>query len=598
MDEQALTLDDYLAILKRRKWQLIVPAALLPIIAVLAAVFIPAVYRSEATILIEQQEIPADLVRTTVTSFADQRIQIISQRVMTTPNLSTIIERFDLYPDIRRRQSINAAVEQMREAVDLQMISAEVVDPRTGRPQEATIAFSLAYESPSPTLAQKVANELVSLFLNENIRQRQEAVKQATTFLAAESNRLAEQISALEANLATFKEKHSDNLPEFAQLNRELMARTEARLRDNQQALRTLSEQQVYLESELAQLSPTGGTAAPASSREAHLQELEAQYAGIASRYSADHPDRVQIEKEIAALRQQIGQSGIAAIESRLAELSGELAVLRERYAEAHPDVAALKRSIAATQSELAKAKRRGASGGADWSASEATNPAYVQISGKLDSTRIEIESLLQARKDLQKDLSRLESRITEAPRIEQEYRALTRDYDNAMQKYKEVRDKEMQAQLAEALEIDRKGERFTLIEPPVVADEPIKPNRLGIVILGMVLSVGAGVGHVALRELLDQGIRGARAVQLITGAPPLAAIPYTWVAAERGRRTRRRFALAGAAVLCVLAGIAAVHFFVMPLDVLWFTLLRRIETYLPTASLMQAIAGPQTCNA
>ena len=132
------------------------PAALLSIVAVLAAILLPAVYRAKATILIEQQEIPADFVRTTVTSFADQRIQIISQRVMTTRNLSAIIERYDLYPEIRRRQSINAAVEEMREAIDLQMISADVVDPRTGRPQQATIAFSLAYENESPTLAQKV----------------------------------------------------------------------------------------------------------------------------------------------------------------------------------------------------------------------------------------------------------------------------------------------------------------------------------------------------------------------------------------------------------------------------------------------------------
>ena len=481
MDEQLLTLEDYLAILKRRKWQLIVPAALLSLVAVLAAVFLPAVYRAKATILIEQQEIPSDLVRTTVTSFADQRIQIISQRVMTTRNLSTIIERYNLYPDIRRRESINAAVEEMREAVDLQMISADVVDPRSGRPEQATIAFSLAYENEGPTLAQKVTNELVSLYLNENIEQRKAAVEQATTFLAAEGNRLGEQINSLEEQLAAFKEKHGDNLPEFAALNRELMARTEARIRDNAQAVRTLSEQQVYLESELAQLSPTAGAGAPGSSREAHLQELEARYAGIASRYSPDHPDRVQIENEIAALRQQIGQSGIAAIEARLADLNGELAVLRERYSEAHPDVGALKRSISATQAELAKAKRSSSSGARQWSLPGATNPAYMQLSAKLDSTRLEIESLRQAGTDLDQELARLEARITEAPRIEQEYRALTRDYDNAMAKYKEVRDKEMQAQLAEALESDRKSERFSLIEPPLVPEKPDKPNRPAI---------------------------------------------------------------------------------------------------------------------
>jgi uncharacterized protein involved in exopolysaccharide biosynthesis len=555
---------------------------------VLAAVFLPAVYRSKATILIEQQEIPSDLVRTTVTSFADQRIQIISQRVMTTRNLSTIIERYDLYPDIRRRESINAAVEEMREAVDLQMISADVVDPRSGRPEQATIAFSLAYENEGPTLAQKVTNELVSLYLNENIEQRKAAVEQATTFLAAEGNRLGDQINSLEEQLAAFKEKHGDNLPEFAALNRELMARTEARIRDNAQAVRTLSEQQVYLESELAQLSPTAGAGAPGSSREAHLQELEARYAGIASRYSPDHPDRVQIENEIAALRQQIGQSGIAAIEARLADLNGELAVLRERYSEAHPDVGALKRSISATQSELAKAKRSRSSGARQWSVPGATNPAYMQISAKLDSTRLEIQSLRQAGTDLDQELARLEARITEAPRIEQEYRALTRDYDNAMAKYKEVRDKEMQAQLAEALESDRKSERFSLIEPPLVPEKPDKPNRPAILFLGLVLSIAGGVGNLALREVLDKSLRGERAIFAVTGAPPLASIPIIETRADRRRRAIRIWFWIIGVSAALVGGALAVHFFWRPLDVIWFTLLRRIELLLPVLSSAQ----------
>ena len=588
MDEQLLTLEDYLAILKRRKWQLIVPAALLSLVAVLAAVFLPAVYRAKATILIEQQEIPSDLVRTTVTSFADQRIQIISQRVMTTRNLSTIIERYDLYPDIRRRESINAAVEEMREAVDLQMISADVVDPRSGRPEQATIAFSLAYENEGPTLAQKVTNELVSLYLNENIEQRKAAVEQATTFLAAEGNRLGDQINSLEEQLAAFKEKHGDNLPEFAALNRELMARTEARIRDNAQAVRTLSEQQVYLESELAQLSPTAGAGAPGSSREAHLQELEARYAGIASRYSPDHPDRVQIENEIAALRQQIGQSGIAAIEARLADLNGELAVLRERYSEAHPDVGALKRSISATQAELAKAKRSSSSGARQWSLPGATNPAYMQLSAKLDSTRLEIESLRQAGTDLDQELARLEARITEAPRIEQEYRALTRDYDNAMAKYKEVRDKEMQAQLAEALESDRKSERFSLIEPPLVPEKPDKPNRPAILFLGLVLSIAGGVGNLALREVLDKSLRGERAIFAVTGAPPLASIPIIETRDDRRRRAIRIWLWIIGVSATLVGGALAVHFFWRPLDVIWFTLLRRIELLLPVLSSAQ----------
>ena len=122
MDEQFLTPGDYLAILKRRKWQLIVPAVLFATIAVVVAQTLPAVYRSTATILIEQQEIPLDLIRTTVTSFADQRIQVISQRVLTTKNLGAIIKKHGLYSEMLQKKSLNTVVAKVRKSINLKMI--------------------------------------------------------------------------------------------------------------------------------------------------------------------------------------------------------------------------------------------------------------------------------------------------------------------------------------------------------------------------------------------------------------------------------------------------------------------------------------------
>lgn len=587
--EQGKTLGDYLGILKRRKWQLILPTALFSVVAVLAALLIPATYRSSATILIERQEIPSYLVRTTVTSFADQRIQVISQRVMTTRNLSEIIERYNLYADLRSRLTINAAVEAMRKAISLKMISADVVDPSSGRSQRATIAFSLSYENESPVLAQKVTNELVSLFLNENIEQRQAAVEEATAFLGSEADKLREQITTLEGQLATFKEKHSDNLPEFIALNRELLSRAEQRLRDNAQSIRTLEDQRVYLESELAQLSPTLGLAGSGGSSGsgpgARLQELETQYVGIAARYSPDHPDRIQMEREIAGLREELGQSGIAAIESRLAQLKGQLASLLQRYSESHPDVAALRRSIKGTEVELAAAKRSGRATGQEGSV-QAVNPVYAQLRAKLDAARLEIEALKNSRVEIEQELALIESRLAESPRVEQDYKSIMRDYENAMTKYKDVRDKQMQAELAKSLEADRKGERFSLIEPPLVPDTPDKPNRPGILMLGLVLSVASGVGNLAIREILDKGLRGARAIIAVTGAPPLAIIPNIETQADRRKRARRFWIWIAGIVLTLTIGALLIHVFLIPLDILWFTVLRRIEVL--TAALSQ----------
>lgn len=573
MEEHERTLDDYLAILRRRKWQLVIPALILSVVAALAALLLPPIYRSTATILIEQQEIPADLVRSTVTGYADQRIQVISQRVMTTENLTKIIQRHGLYPELRAQRSMNAAVEAMRSVIKIEMISAELGGgPRDQRP---TIAFSLSYDSVSPVLAQAVANDLVSLYLNENIERRQAAVEETTEFLAAEAGKLNEQIADLDARLAEFKETHTDNLPEFASVNREWLTRTEEQLRENARGLQTTGEQLVYLESELSQLSPY-----LPSSPAARLQDLETQYPGIAARYSSTHPDRAQMEKEIAALRSALGEPDATSIELRVASLNAQLKALKERYSDSHPDVVALKRGISESQRELEQARKSmGAQGARPTRAPD--NPAFVQLRARYEAQRLQMDALQRTRMDLEVEQKKFEARVMAAPRIEQEYSMLMRDYEGARASYKEVKDKQMQAELAKSLESGRKGERFTLIEPPLLPEKPFKPNRPAILALGIVASVAGGLGNLALRESLDKGVHGARAVHGITGAPPLASIPYIVTAADRRRRALRTAAWVFGGLGVLVAALGLLHFLVMPLDILWFILLQRVELVL-----------------
>mgnify|MGYP006290419225 FL=1 len=591
-ENQAPDLRDYLAILRRRKWQLILPILVLLPVALLVAMQLPPVYRSTATILIEQQEIPAELIRTTVTSFADQRIQVIKQRVMTLRNLGDLIEKYELYPDIRRQRSLNAAVAEMRENVNLDMISASVVDPRSGNAKEATIAFSLSFNSGSASVAQKVTNELVSLFMNENLRQREAAVEEASAFLRDEAEKLADRIRELEAALATFKEEHRNNLPGLFEVNRELMQRAEEQQRDNDLAIRSLQEQQLLLETQLGQLDPQLAAASPggaqtALSPEARLRELEAQYFGIAARYEATHPDRISMEREMEALRKEVASADLSALRARRTEIARSLQTARERYSPKHPDVKRLERDLAQADRRLATA---GSSGAEARVAQDMNNPAYVQLQARVEGIKLEIQGLREVREDLKARIETYEERLVEAPNIEREYNDLTRGYDNAVAKYREVKDKQLEAELAESLETNRKAERFTLIEPPVAPDEPIEPNRPALMMLGVVGAVGAGVGHLAVREFLDKGLYSARTVQLITGAPPLALIPHIGVPAERRRRVWRLLLLAVAAVALVAAAVVAVHLFVKPLDLLWFTLLRKLELYLPTAGLFQGL--------
>src|SRR5271154_2481381 len=161
---------------------------------------LPSTYRSTATILIEQQEIPQEIVRSVITSFADQRVQVISQRVITTQNLLSLIDRYQLYPDIRQKEPREVLIDKMRSDIAMHMISADVIDPRSGRPTQATIAFSVSYQSRSPDLALKVANDLTSLYLNENLTSRTQLGQQTATFFSQEASRQAEHIAVLDKN--------------------------------------------------------------------------------------------------------------------------------------------------------------------------------------------------------------------------------------------------------------------------------------------------------------------------------------------------------------------------------------------------------------
>jgi uncharacterized protein involved in exopolysaccharide biosynthesis len=472
----------------------------------------------------------------------------------------------------------------MREDISLEMISADVVDPRSGRPTQATIAFSLSYENESPSLAQKVANQIVSLFLKENLRTRTQAAEETSSFLAMEAGKLSEQISDLERKLAEFKERNVGNLPELVQLNLQLMERTERRITDTDQEMRTLEERQIYLRSELAQLSPNSTLYSADGSRilgtEDRLKSLEAQYVSMVARYSESHPDRIKMKKEIAALRKEIGVSGdTTELELQLKSLKADMAALRERYSANHPDIKKLRRSIESTREALAEASQEKTRNDSRVrTPSRPDNPAYIQLQAQLEASKTELRGLKTKKKKLLAKLAEYEERLTKGPQVEREYRDLSRDYDNALAKYREVKSKEMEAELSETLEKERKGERFSIVEPPQLPEKPKKPNRIAILFLGFVFSFAGGVGTVAVRESLDHTLHGPNSITAAVQIPPLAVISYISNSEDIRRRIRRRVLWVLGTLAVIATALALVHFLHRPLDVIWFSVLRRLD--------------------
>jgi succinoglycan biosynthesis transport protein ExoP len=582
-EEDYKSLSDYLVILKRRRYQLLMPAAIVIILAVFLALGLPATYTSTATILIEEQEIPRDLVRSTITNFAAQQIQVITQRVMTVNNIQQIVEKYNLYDqgDDKSRLPRTEIAELFSESVNLDLVSADVIDPRSGRPTQATIAFTLSFDDGNPSAAQKVANELVTLYLNENLRTRAIKASGAIDFLSAEANALNKELIKQEGVLATFKENNEGALPELYQFNLSVVQRTERELSDTNLRVQELEKRAIQLAAKLTQLSPSApvilASGQTVLSDVDRLRALQSEYRKKSAIYHDNHPDLKRLTREITALQAVHGDVDTQQdIQKQLQAQRDELTVLQQRYTVDHIKVVSAQKVINELQLKLSGAKAANASSLSAAEMRNPDNPTYVLLDTQLKANRSEIQSLNTKKTTLKQKIDDYELLIKRGPSVEKNYQALLRDYQAIGQKYQELKAKLREAEVARNLEQDLKGEQFTLVEPPALPLSPTSPNRIAIVMVGFILAIAAGFGYVVLLEAMDHSIRGAKLLTKIMGTAPLVVIPYLDNSSDRNVQLKRRSIVIGVAVAMLIVSIIYTHFFFKPLDVLWFVVLQR----------------------
>jgi polysaccharide biosynthesis transport protein len=573
--DQGKSLGDYLGILRRRLRLIVAVSTVVFVIAAVVAATLPAVYRSTATILIKEQEIPQEFVRSTVTSFADERIQVISQQVMTRATLLDLVDRYGLYGKDRQRETSEEILDRMRRDIKLTLIGAENAN-RTGG--KSTIAFSLSYDSEVAANAQKIANELVTLYLNENVKNRQRKAAETTSFLDEELVRATQEVADLEQRLAGFKLRNQGRLPDSG-TSVYASERLASEIQGMDRDIVFFEERKQQLESQLADTKPSAPVAGGAILEpEDRLKVLQLQLTGVKGTLSEDHPDVKRMRREIAALKVETGLIGDATDrEAKLLELKAQLSVLRQKYSDEHPDVVKLKRAAAAIEEAVRSGE--GADGKSDnvRPARKPDNPAYKLLQAQIETTESQLQSMRAEREELRARLRLADLRVGVAPEVEREYLEVTRDLDTSRARFRELRLKQMQAQMAEQLERDRKAERFTLIEPPVFPEKPYRPNRSLILLMGLVLALGGGVGAAALRETLDQTVHGARDVVRTLQVPVLAVLPRTPSPVLVERRAKRVKLMVIGGVLAIVCMVAAVHWLYMPLDVAWYRILRRL---------------------
>lgn len=521
MEIEVKTAQDFLDILKRRRWSIIIPAGAVFIIAAIVAFCWPPTYRSTATILIEEQEVPREYVNTAVTTFADQRLQSINQRIMGTTRLLEIITKFKLYDDLKSKWTTEEIIDKMRKDIKFNTVSADVIDPRSGQPRPATIAFTVSYNGKNPVVVQQVASELTSLYLEENLKDREKQSQGTSKFLEDEMKSVQVQLADFDSRIKTYKQGHINSLPELTQMNLQSLETVEREIVSLNYQLRTLKERESNIQTELSTMSTDAG-----NQDKTRLSELRVRLGEMKTRLTDEHPDVIKTRGEIAELMKQLRATGRDTADNK-------------------PD-----------------------------------NPAYITLSSQLSGIQSEIESAKRQIETLSRKREDYKRRIAASPGVEEGYKNILEQRNNLQLKYDDLSKKFMEAKVSNGMEKEQKGERFTLIDAARLPEKPVSPNIPAILLIGLVLGLGSGVGVAALNEQGDQTARTPEMLARVTSFPVLASIPeiVTWEDIARQKKKRRRAAV-GLVLFLVISPILF-HFLVMDLDIFWAKALRKMARF------------------
>jgi len=491
----------------RRKWLAIVVFTVPFVTALSLITFMPSLYRSTATILVDRQQVPETMVRPTVTSALETRLHTISQEILSRSRLDALIKQFNLYADVRRSVALEDVIQRMRSDIKLELKSIEQKEDL----RSATISFALSYAGRNPELVARVTNTLASFYIEENLKARERQATGTAEFLKAQLADVKKRLDGQEAVVSEFKKRYMGELPQQTDANLSAIERLNMQLRlngDNQARALERREALARQLSDAASLSPS---AAGPEGRVERLARLQQDLRSLRSTYSDKYPDIVRLKQEIAEIEQEIASpDGVKDANKATSAVS--------------PHVLRIKQSQAEVQSDL--------------------------------------NILKNEEKRLRDALASYIGRVQNSPEREKAMRELSRDYEATREYYASLMKRYDDAQLAESMEQRQKGEQFRLIDAAVPASEPAVPNRLRLTLMALVGCLGLAVGAIVVAEQINPSFHSVDDLRSLTTVPVLLSIPLI-VTPDDTRRGVRRLRMAAAGAVIGLVVLVGVSFFV-----------------------------------
>ena len=558
------------AIVRRRKNLFLWSFLLIFMASVIVAIALPPVYQSTVMIIVENQEIPEDYVKSTITSYVSERLEMLRRKILSHSKLLSIIREHNLYPDL----SLNSEmVQEMRQDIVLETIDVSLSDRKSRFASAATIAFTLSYEHINPQKAKDITNILANLFIQEDQLAREAQAVTTTSFIEKELEDLRRQVQVNEEKISRFKAANINQLPGSTAIFSQTIFRLEQDIDEIDSKIRTAQEKIVYLKSQIANIDPMvpiltedGKVANNPSNR---LKYLRLQLIRMQANLSDKHPDIIKLKSEIKELEAQVGDTG-SSIEkiNRLKYVEKEIIELKSKYGAKHPDVIRLSKEADLLKRQIKQIKSSAASNTVPDELTD--NPGYMNIRAQIIVAESEISALKVERVKLVEKLEDYEQRLEMAPFIDEEYNKLTLDYENARRKFNEVSNKLHNARIAREMDVSEQGQRFHIDSPAFLPDKPYKPKRGIIVLLGFLLASGAAVGITALKEGLDTSIKATEELESVLDVPVLATVSFVDSPMQKRLRRSRLLMILATAVVVIIVASFMINWFVMPIGDVW----------------------------
>jgi polysaccharide chain length determinant protein (PEP-CTERM system associated) len=511
----------YLDIVRRRHIYFLVPLLIGWLTVWGASWILPARYKSGTLILVEEPTMPKNYVVPNVSDNLQDRLQSITQQILSRTRLLLIIDKLHLYEDIHRQLTPDQKVDLMRTDIDIELI-------RDAQNAQIT-AFRIYYSSQNPHVAQEVTSELTGLFIDDNLRVRQQQSEDTTNFIRNQLSNASAGLAEQEAKVRAYKSTHEGDLPSQEASNLQILSGLQAQLQNEQDTLNTAKQQRVY------------------------LQTLIEQYQSL----------------HVSPRPTDAGPTGLEEIERNLELQKSKLVDLSSRYTDHYPAVEALRSEIAKTEKErdefISQSQKSGGNKkqldggltGSNIGIASPQTPQTLQLQSQLQANQEEIANRERAITQLETRVNNYQARLDAAPASEQQLADLTRGYDQSKANYDDLLKKQNESEMATSMEQMQQGQRFSILDPPSFPLKPDSPNRLKFCGIGLGIGLALGLLVVGVLEFIDDRLHSETEIKTLLSTTVLVEIPEI-VDSTDERSGRRRMALGWAMAALVLTTILA----------------------------------------